>query len=1053
MDRSLRLLGVPLCLGMEESLELPPGQATHLAAVLAIRADWVARDELAALFWPDVEPRRGRHNLAQLLYAIRRAPWADGVEAEPSRVRWQITTDVAAFRRAASDGAWEEAAERYSGDLLEGVTEPASPALAEWFRAEREDLRETWTEALHRRAEALAAGGRWQECARLLRRLLSSDGLLEGAVQGLIRAEAMAGRRDAALQVYAEFRQRLAQELGLEPLEATAELASAVRSGALAPAVPSGTLAQSAPSGALAQAAPSGALAQAEPSGALAQAGTVANPTGEPTTEPDVRPGPVRGLDADATPFVGRALELAELHGLLRGRAHRLVTVRGPGGTGKTRVARQLARERSGHHADGAAWIPLEGAGSEADAVDAIARVLGLRIDLDAPSLANALADRDLLLVLDQVEHLPDASGLALALLDTAPAVQLVVTSRAPLEVPGEAVVALAGLAVPPRDDAENAEGYDAVALLLRAARRARPDCHPEGAERTALVALARLLDGNPLGLELAASWLRLLEPSELLAEVRRDLDVVHAALPAGEADVDPSRSSLRAVFESSWSLLGESERESLRRLGVFRGGCTRESATAVADVPLATVLALTNRSLLQRQGTARFVAHPVVQQFVEEKLAEQRALADELERRHAAYFLALAEDADRRLDTPEQKTALARLAGEGPNVTAALERAIAAERVEEAHALTAALGRLWRWHGRTREGLAWSERVRALPWSGDPTPARVRARLAEGLLLEKTGRYEDADRAFQDGLADAERLGDAALVAAARVDQATVAWRRGKLAEARTILEGVCASYRELGREPQLAGALGNLGNVARDAGDLDAAHACFDEALELVERIGHVWEIANVRNNKAIAHAYGRDLDAARVEFERALELQRSIDNLPGISMSLTNLGNVHLDTGDLKRAEELYRESLALCEEIGDVDGIAHTSVNLGILAQWSGDYDTAHGYYADALRRRRELGARALVAQSVSCFQDLAAARGAHERALVLAGAVRSMVERVGVPLTAPQQSVYDEALTKARAAVSADRAAELERRGSELSEPEAIEFALGTRAAP
>jgi len=1038
MDRSLRLLGVPQRLGAEEPLELPPGQVTHLAALLAIRADWVAREELAALFWPDAEPRRGRHNLAQLLYAIRRAPWGEGVEAEPSRVRWQVATDVAAFRRAASDGAWEEAAERYAGDLLEGVTEPSSPALAEWLRAEREDLRETWTEALHRRAEALAAAGRWQECVRLLRRLLTNDVLLEGAVQALIRAEAMAGRRDAALQVYEEFRQRLDQELGLDPLEATAELASAVRSGALAPA---------------------------EPSGAVEQTETIADPLVEPSAEPDVRPGPVRGLDADASPFVGRALELAELHGLLRAGAHRLVTVRGPGGTGKTRVGRQVARERSGHHADGAAWVPLEGAVSEADAVDAIARVMGLRVDLDALSLASALADRDLFLVLDQAEHLPDAAGLAMALLDAAPAVQIVVTSRAPLEVPGEAVLALAGLAVPPRDDAEDAEAYDSVALLLRAARRVRPDCHPEGPERTALVALTRLLDGNPLGLELAASWLRLLEPSELLAEVRRDLDVVRAlgsgaadgrsrgARAGGEADPDPSRSSLRAVFESSWSLLGEGERESLRRLGVFRGGCTRESATAVADVPLATVLALTNRSLLKRQGTARFVAHPVVQQFVEEKLAELPALAADLERRHAAYFLALAEDADRRLDTPEQRPALARLAGEGPNVVAALERAIAAERVEEAHALTAALGRLWRWHGRTREGLAWSERVRALPWSGAPTAARVRARLAEGLLLEKTGRYEEADGAFQDGLADAERLGDTALATAARLDQATVAWRRGNLSEARTLLEGVCASYRDLGREPQLAGALGNLGNVARDAGDLDAAHACFDEALEIVERIGHVWEIANVRNNKAIAHAYGRDLDAARVEFERALELQRSIDNLPGISMSLTNLGNVHLDTGNWERAEELYRESLALCEEIGDVDGIAHTSVNLGILAQWSGNFDTAHRYYADALRRRRELGARALVAQSVSCFLDLAVARGAHERALVLAGAVRSMVERVGVPLTAPQQSVYDEALSKAREAVPDPRATELEGRGSELSEPEAIEFALGTRAAP
>ncbi len=1034
MPLGLRLLGVPRRVAADGTLELPPGQATHLAAVLALRGEWVARDELAALFWPDADPPRGRHNLAQLLYAMRRADWGDGIEAEPARVRWQVPTDVAEFRRAASDGAWEEAVERYAGDLLEGVVAPGSPALAEWLRTEREDLRETWREALQRRADALAAAGRWPECARLLRRLLAGDGLLEEAVQALIRAEALAGRRDAALQAYAEFRERLEAELGLEPLEATAALAAAVRSGALASEHPPDVNA---------------ANASADDANAAdADAPDVADADPE---EPDVRPGPVRGLAPDATPFVGRSLELAEIHALMRRGAHRLVTLRGLGGTGKTRVARQLARERAGHHEDGATWVPLAHAANEAAAVDAIATAFGLRVEPDAASLANALAGHDALLVLDQVEHLPDAAGLALALLDAAPDVRLVVTSRAPLDLPGEAVVTVPGLAVPPSDDAEDAEGYDAVALLLRAARRVRPDFHPRGTERTASVALARLLDGSPLGLELAAGWLRVLEPSELLTEVRRDLDVLRAA----ESDADPTRASLRAVFESSWSLLGDGEREGLRRLAVFRGGCTRATATAVADVPLATLLALTNRSLLRRDGTTRFVPHPVVQRFTEEKLAEQPAEAAELERRHAAYFLALAENADRRLDTPEQKAALALLDAETSNVTAALERAIAGESegAGEAQALVAALGRFWRWRGRAKEGLVLCQRVRALPGAGAPSPARVRALLVEGLLLEKVGRYDDADHAFAEALADAELLEDDGLAASARLDRATVAWRRGNLTEARALLEGVCERFRESGREASLAGALGNLGNVLRDAGDLEAAHRCIEEALAIVERIGHVWEIAKLRNDKAITHAYQDDLEAARREFERALELQRSIENLPGVSMSLTNLGNVHLDTGDLARARELYAEALMLCQELGDVEGVAHLSVNLGILAQWGDDFDTAHARYADALRKRRALGARGMVAQSVSCFLDLAVARGVHERALVLAGAVRAMTGRVGVPLTTRQQSVFDEALAKARAAVPAHRAVDLERRGEALSEPEAIEFALGTRALP
>lgn len=1010
------LLGVPRRRDGEAETALTAGRAAQLAAFLAIRADWVARDELVALLWPDAEPQRGRHTLSQLLYQVRRTPWGRDVEGEPTRLRWTVACDVAAFRRAAAEGAWGDATELYGGELLEGTSADGSGRFDTWLRGEREDLRESWREAVQAHAEALVRDRRWSDAARLLRRLLATDDLLEEAVQALMRCEARAGRRESAVQVYEAFRARLHDELALDPLEATVALAAAVRSGEVGPE---------------------------------ADAPSVPPPAHPPdrTEAREVRPGPVDNLPADPTPFVGRALELAELHQLMNRGSHRLVTLLGPGGEGKSRVARQLARERAGYHEEGALWIPLAAVRDASGAAAAVARALGVRIDPEPTALVTVLATQDRLLVLDGVEHLDDLGGLVLALLDGCPELTVLATSRAPLDLPGEAVMPLGGLAIPPRDDVDDAEVYDAVGLLLRAAHRVRPTFHPLGAERTAAVALTRLLGGTPLAIEMAAGWLRMLEPSELLAEVRRDLGV----LAAQEGASDLRHASLQAVFESSWSLLGRDERDALRRLAVFRGGCTRETAAQVADVPLGTLLALANRSLLQRDGAARFRAHAIVQRFAEDKLA---ATAEERERlvlRHERYFLDLADEADRRLDTPDQPAALARLEDEEANLIAALDRAVEASHVDAAQELIAALGRYWRWRGLIREGLRWTERVAALPGADAARPARVRARLVEGLLRQEQGDYPGADRAFEEALADAERLGDRGLQAAARCDRAIVAWRRGDLNAARTLLEQAIDAYREAGHEARLAGTLGNLGNVIRDGGDPQAAHARFDEALALAERLGHVWEMANLRNNKAIAYAYQDDLDAARGEFETALALQRDIDNRPGISMSLTNLGNVHLDTGEHDRARELYGEALALCEEIGDRQGSAHLFANLGILAQWGGEHDEAHQLYGRSLRIRRELGARALAVQSVSCFLDLAVARGAHERALVLAGAVRSLSERVGVPLTARQQHVYDEALAAARAEAPAARAAELERRGEELGEREAISFALGERA--
>src|SRR5690606_12903064 len=350
--------------------------------------------------------------------------------------------------------------------------------------------------------------------------------------------------------------------------------------------------------------------------------------------------------------------------------------------------------------------------------------------------------------------------------------------------------------------------------------------------------------------------------------------------------------------------------------LAVFRGGCTRESALAVADVAINNLLSLTNRSLLKREPGGRFAPHPVVLHFAGEKLAAASDVNAEVEERHGAYFLAIAEDADRRLDSAEQATALARLDVEAANILVALERCIAGSKVETASLLVAAMGQPLRWRGRTRYGLEWCERVERLTLEPPGAAPALKVLLTKGLLLEIVGEYTAAHDAFTAALALAKTLGDYDSQAAARTNLSTVAWRQGDLERATNLLEGVCAECRdEPDREKALRGALGNLGNVARDAGDLEKALRCFDESLRLAERAGNVWQMANMTNNRAIVHAYGDDLHAARVEFAKALELHRTLDNRVGMSMSLMNLGVVHMDSGDLDQAEDYFDEALAL------------------------------------------------------------------------------------------------------------------------------------------
>ena len=595
MRPSLRLLGPPRAWDGVSWMDLPLRQSLLLGAFLAHRDDWVGRDEVLALFWPDEAESTARHNLSQLVYHCRRQPWFDGLEAERTRLRWRVATDMQLFRAAIGAGAWHDALDQYGGTLLEGIPAGGAPSFEAWLEAERESLQVAWREAVLQVAAALEREGRPSEALVRLTAVLQRDPLSEDALQATLRCARAAAHGDggadaraAALRAFEAFRTTLRDELDLAPLETTAALAEALR----ADVGPEPTPARTAPM-----------PAPAPPAVAL------------------------RGFPAPVTPFVGREAELARLHAALSDDGERLVTLLGPGGVGKTRLAIEAGRRAAAAFADGAVFVPLADLDDPAYLARAIGTALGLEAATgqdDEAALIEACAPRSLLLVLDNLEHLLDGAGLVAELLAAAPGSSLLVTSQEPLDFLGEVRFEVDGMAYPPAGEAAvdgaSIERYDAVELFLRSARRAHPQFVATDADRNGILRLCRSLEGLPLGLELAAAWMRLLRPAEVADALEASLD----ALAVAHRDLPQRHRSLRAMLDHTWSLLSDEERAALAGVSVFRGGFTRDAAEAAAGVGLRTLLALVNKSLLRRTSGGRFLALEVVRRYGTDRTAAE---------------------------------------------------------------------------------------------------------------------------------------------------------------------------------------------------------------------------------------------------------------------------------------------------------------------------------------------------------------------------------------------------------------------------------------------
>jgi predicted ATPase/DNA-binding SARP family transcriptional activator len=953
-------------------MDLPLRQSLLLGAYLAHRDDWVGRDELLTLFWPDEPESTARHNLSQLVYHCRRQPWFDGLEAERTRLRWRVESDLQLFRAAIGAGAWHDALELYRGTLLEGLSTGVAPGFADWLESERASLQVAWREAVVQVAGALEREGRWADASAHLATVLERDPLAEDALQATLRCALAADRsgsvsgalRAGALRAYEAFRATLRDELELAPLEATTALAEALRDPA-----PGGD----------------------------------AVPTVDPAPAPpprDAAPVVLRGFPAPVTPFVGREAELDRLHELLTTDGERLVTLLGPGGVGKTRLAIEAGRRAAEGFTDGAAFVPLADLDDPSYLAREIASALGLESGDDEATLLEAVTRRSLLLVLDNLEHLLDGAGLVAELLAASPGSAVLVTSQAPLDFQGEVRLEVGGLAYPTEADAPF-EDFDAVTLFLRSARRAHPRFVATAEDHDGIVRLCRLLEGLPLGLELAAAWVRLLRPEEIADALEANLD----ALATGHRDVPPRHRSLRAMLDHAWSLLADDERATLAAVAAFRGGFRREAAETVAGTTLRTLLTLVNKSLLRRTAEGRFEALEVVRRYGMERLAEDPARREAVLDAYADHYLAFGLGAGPELTGEDRAAWLDRVASEHDNLRATFDRLIDAGAAEPGVRLAGALFPYWWVRGHYRE---------------------ARATIDALLLVERP--LPDALRA--------EALGHAGAFARLCED----------FTAARERYEASLAIKRELGAPASMAATLGNLGNLLRLLGDLEGAERHLEEALDLYRAAGDGARVANTLNNLgAVAEVRG-DGAVAEARYRDGLDAARAAGEELVAAFALGNLGAAALARGHAEEARARHGEAGAVFERLGYRVGLAVNAQHRADVDLSAGDLAAARSGYALAMTRFLELGDERGVAEVAGSLVDLAAAAGDWPAALRWAGATRAQHDRLGIARPAAVLAALDEHEARARERLGAARADALLAEGASWTAEETLKRA-------